>query len=343
MKTFRISILFCSLLFLFQGCVSQKIWVKKELQENFEKDYIEFMTRKGVVDNSDFQLEVFFDENAIEQKYEVITYNEVIPSLPFGIFYKDRWWRKHRLHTFLHHSYCTDLWSHADGFIAEPELGAIKFFRYKSSEKPQFNGIPIFPRNKGLAFGYNIINAGGGYFDGLGFNASYLIDRDRNCLHNISHDFGLSFGYRSVSYFNSDDTEVKFPTITYNLRYKWIHSYALDEWVSNAFNKPSKLSGLSLEIGPVGYLLAGAQINEPGVSTNFSDFLVLGAHVGIQYKLNNKISLTAGFDKPMIPIKSILEPMSFLMSSYEEINPGFGLTIFLNLKYNLSAFKDNSK
>ena len=339
MKVFRISILFCSLLFLFQGCVSQKIWVKEELQENFEEDYIEFMNRKGVVDNSDFQLEVFFDENAIEQKYEVITYNEVMPSLPFGIFYKAKWWRKHRLHTFLHHSYCTDLWSHADGFIAEPELGAVKFFRYQSSEKPQFNGMPIFPKNKGLAFGYNIKNSGGSYFDRIGFNASYSIDRDRNCMHNISHDFGLSFNYQSVNYIKSDGTNVQLPNITYNLRYKWIHSYALDEWVSNAFNKPSKFSDVSLEIGPVGYLLVGSQINEPSVSSSFRDFLVLGAHVAIEYKLNNNISLTGGVDKPMIPIKSILKPMSLLMVP-EEANIGSGLTIFLNVKYNLNVFRE---
>ena len=92
-----------------------------------------------------------------------------------------------------------------------------KFFRYKTSKKPEFNGLTIFPENRSLSFGYNIKHSGLSSFQGIGFNASYSIDKDKNCMHNIRHDFGLSFGYH---YLKSE--EWKYTTITYNLRYKWI-------------------------------------------------------------------------------------------------------------------------
>ena len=100
-------------------------------------------------------------------------------------------------------------------------------------------------------------------FKGIGFNASFSIDRDINCMHNISHDFGLSFGI--INY--KEDGE-KMTNITYNIRYKWIHSYALDEWVSNAFNKPSSLSRLFLDIGPVLYLVVGSQYSAKNILSN---------------------------------------------------------------------------
>ena len=180
---------------IMQSCVSQKVWVREELEEKFEDNYEEFMQEKGVEDNQNLALEVFFDEREVENNYEVITYNEVIPALPFSVFYRGYWWNKYRLHTFLHHAYCTGLWEYADGFIAEPEMGTIKFIRYEESDKPIFEGISsLISNNKSLLFGTNI-NTEGSFLYYI--HAGYSIGKTKNCMYNIRHDFIGRIGMNS--------------------------------------------------------------------------------------------------------------------------------------------------
>ena len=332
---------------IMQSCVSQKVWVREELEERFEDNYEEFMQEKGVEDNQNLALDVFFDEREVENNYEVITYNEVIPALPFSIFYRSYWWNKYRLHTFLHHAYCTGLWEYADGFIAEPEMGTIKFIRYAESDKPIFEGMSsLISNNKSLLFGTNI-NTEGSFLYYI--HAGYSIGKTKNCMYNIRRDFIGRIGMNSNKIVELELQPLPTSTppqsnkitqfiLAYDIQYRWIHSYAISEYLSNAFNKNTKIPNLFFELGPVINVISGRYTtiknNEGKNKISSAENFYIDGYLGLKYNATNKIGIIVNYEIPLFSLESIFTPQELLSSV--DIEATSVKKISLTIQYNLT-------
>ena len=228
-------------------------------------------------------------------------------------------------------------------------MGTIKFIRYEESDKPIFEGMSsLISNNKSLLFGTNINTDTEKSFLYY-IHTGYSIGKTKNCMYNIRHDFIGRIGMNSNKIVEVELQPLPTSTppqsnkitqfiLAYDIQYRWIHSYAISEYLSNAFNKNTKIPNLFFELGPVINVISGRYTtiknNEGKNKISSAENFYIDGYLGLKYNATNKIGIIVNYEIPLFSLESIFTPQELLSSV--DIEATSVKKISLTIQYNLT-------